>query len=99
MDTPGGLHQRTHRNPVDGCFGCKAMSLTISGVSPTVSKGFGRSDRTGEIKMQKELALYREARAQGIQPKSTQTKDIRRAIDRSNQVGKAWDATSNAFVG
>ena len=93
-----GIHLRTHPRPVDGCFGCKALGLTIYGVSPDLAPGKGRSDRTAQKAQDKELALYRTARAQGIQPASTRTKDIRKAIDRSNQAGKAWDASANAFV-
>jgi hypothetical protein len=44
-------------------------------------------------KVEKELSLYRQARAQGIQPKSTRTKDIQRAIDMSNMTGKAHNAS------
>lgn len=43
-------------------------------------------------KVESELALYRQARAQGIQPKSTKTKDIQRAIEISNLSGKAYNA-------
>ena len=39
---------------------------------------------------EKELALYRSARKQGIQPKTTRTKDIQRAIEASNQTGIAY---------
>lgn len=44
-------------------------------------------------KVENELALYRSARKQGIQPKSTKTKDIQRAIEISNLTGKAYDAS------
>ncbi len=43
-------------------------------------------------KTESELSLYRQARAQGIQPKSTKTKDIQRAIEISNLTGKAYHA-------
>lgn len=49
-------------------------------------------DATTQKKWDKELALYREARAQGIQPKSTQTKDIRAAVEYSNKTGVAFNA-------
>jgi hypothetical protein len=42
----------------------------------------------------KELAAYKSARAQGIQPASTRWKDIRRAVDVSNKIGKPYDASS-----
>jgi len=38
----------------------------------------------------KELALYRAARKQGIQPESTRTKDIQSAIEISNKTGVAY---------
>jgi len=47
-------------------------------------------DYTTQKKWDKELALYRSARAQGIQPDSTKTKDIRRAIDISEKTGTAY---------
>jgi hypothetical protein len=40
--------------------------------------------------LNKELGLYREARKQGIQPDSTKTKDIRKAIEVSNKTGHAY---------
>ena len=49
-------------------------------------------DLTKEKKWDNELALYRKARAQGIQPDSTKTKDIRRAIDISDKTGRAYGA-------
>jgi hypothetical protein len=41
-------------------------------------------------KWDKELALYRSAREQGIQPEGTSTAKIRKAIDISNKTGKAF---------
>ena len=43
-----------------------------------------------EKKWDKELALYRSARAQGIQPNTTKTKDIRQALDVSDKTGYAF---------
>lgn len=39
---------------------------------------------------EKELALYRAARKQGIQPMTTKTADIQKAIDISNKTGVAY---------
>jgi hypothetical protein len=47
-------------------------------------------DLTKEKKWDQELALYRSARSQGIQPDSTKTSDIRRAIDISEKTGTAY---------
>lgn len=43
-----------------------------------------------EKKWNKELDLYRSARAQGIQPNTTKTKDIRQALDVSDKTGYAF---------
>lgn len=49
-------------------------------------------DYTAEKAKEKELSSYKEARAQGIQPASTFTRDIRRAVETSNATGTAYDA-------
>lgn len=49
-------------------------------------------DYTAERAKERELAEYKNARAQGIQPASTFTKDIRAAVDVSNATGRAYDA-------
>lgn len=55
--------------------------------------GVGGLDYTAQKKWDKELDLYKSARAQGIQPASTKTRDIRKAIEISNKTGKAFDAS------
>lgn len=52
--------------------------------------GQGGGDATAQKKWDSELGLYREARAQGIQPDGTSTQKIRQAIDVSNQTGHAY---------
>ena len=81
------LHrERTHPDFVEGCFGCKASTLDLN-------PGEASSRLTMSAKKwDNELALYRSARAQGIQPSSTKTKDIRNAIDISNKTGRAFGA-------
>ena len=75
---------RTHPEFVEGCFGCKASTLDLN-------PGEANSRLTMSAKKwDKELALYREARRQGIQPSSTKTKDIRKAMDISSKIGKAY---------
>lgn len=39
-----------------------------------------------------ELKAYRDARSQGIQPKSTRMADIKAAVEMSNKTGKAYVA-------
>ena len=79
------LHrERTHPEFVEGCFGCKALTVDLN-------PGEANSRLTmSSKKWDKELALYRSARAQGIQPEGTSTAKIRKAIDISNKTGKAF---------
>jgi hypothetical protein len=79
------LHQRQkHPEYVEGCFGCKASTIDLNA-------GEANSRLTMSAKKwDKELALYRTAREQGIQPEGTSTAKIRKAIDISNKTGKAF---------
>lgn len=69
--------------------------------SASLRVGWGRShlgiDRSREKSKESELALYREARAAGVQPATTRTPDIRKAMDISAKAGAAFDATNNTF--
>ncbi len=70
------LHRiRTHPEYVDGCFGCKASTMNLNPGEASTRLTMSAK------KWDNELALYRSARAQGIQPDTTKTKYIRRAID------------------
>ena len=81
------LHRvRTHPDFVEGCFGCKASTLDLN-----PGEASSRMDMSAK-KWDNELALYRTARSQGIQPDTTKTIDIRRAIDVSNKTGIAFGA-------
>lgn len=74
------LHQiQTHPEYVEGCFGCKAATLR-----------FGQVDASRQKKWDQELALYKSATGQGIQPETTQTQGIRAALDWSEKTGKAY---------
>ena len=79
------LHRiKTHPDYIEGCFGCKASTVDLN-------PGEASSRLTMSAKKwDNELALYRTARSQGIQPDSTKTKDIRKAIDVSNRTGIAY---------
>lgn len=81
------LHrERTHPEFVEGCFGCKALTVDLN-------PGEANSRLTmSSKKWDKELALYRSARAQGIQPEGTSAAKIRKAIDISNKTGIAYGA-------
>jgi hypothetical protein len=81
------LHRiRTHPEFVEGCFGCKASTIDLNAGEASTRLTMSAK------KWDNELALYRQARSQGIQPDTTKTKDIRRAIDISNKTGKAYGA-------
>ena len=75
------------------CFGCKARTLQLSPGDAASNKGMASK------KWDAELNLYRSARKQGIQPAGTSTKQVQKAIDDSNKVGKAYDANTNSFKG
>jgi hypothetical protein len=79
------LHRiQKHPEYVEGCFGCKASTLDLN-------PGDANSRlQMSTKKWDKELALYRTARAQGIQPDGTSTKQIRKAMEISNKTGKAY---------
>ena len=88
------LHRRTvHVTEVEGCFGCKIGNLQLS-------VGAARNDGVPTAKAHdKELQNYYNATAQGIEPVSTQQKDIDAAVKISNQVGKAFDGDTMGFKG
>ena len=54
--------------------------------------GVGGLDYSAQKKWDKELDLYKSARAQGVQPASTRTKDIRKALEISDRTGTAFNA-------
>jgi hypothetical protein len=50
-------------------------------------------DYSTQKKWDRDLAAYKDARAQGIQPSGTDRAAVDRAVAMSNEVGKAWDAS------
>lgn len=54
--------------------------------------GIGGGDATAQKKWDKELDSYKAARRQGIQPRTTKTRDVRAAVEVSNIVGSAFQA-------
>ena len=83
-----------HQEYVYGCFACKIQTLQLN----TGDAAGGRvANGWTQKKWDKELQLYRDARAQGIQPAGTSTKKIQSALDISDKAGKAWDASSKEF--
>lgn len=49
-------------------------------------------DRSSQNRWDSELDLYRSARKQGVQPRSTHARDIRSALDLSDKTGVAFRA-------
>jgi hypothetical protein len=54
----------------------------------------GGGDYTEQKKWDSELAAYRSARAQGIQPDGTRTQQIQKAVEISDKTGRAYGDTS-----
>ena len=50
------------------------------------------SDYTAQKRWDRELDSYAEARSQGIQPKTTKSRDIQAAVEISNKTGTAFNA-------
>ena len=77
------LHrERTHPEFVEGCFGCKASTLSYQDMH--IRAWSHSNDR--------ELDAYRNARKDGIQPRTTKMKDITKAVRASEALGRAVKA-------
>lgn len=69
-----------------------AACLRAAGTKVAYANTAGGMDYTAQKKWDKELDFYRQARSDGIQPASTQTKDIRAAYAASESTGTAFQA-------
>lgn len=81
-------HWEHHPEPVDGCFGCKGLSLQMNAGDAKASNESGMTNKEWD----NELKAYRHARAQGIQPAGTSMKKIREAMKASETLGKPYNA-------
>jgi hypothetical protein len=81
-------HLEHHPEPVDGCFGCKAMGLQMNTGDASSQK------QTSNKKWEGELNAYRAARAEGIQPAGTTMKKIQEARRASDAMGAAYDSNT-----
>jgi hypothetical protein len=79
-------HWEAHPTYVEGCFGCKGMSLQMN-------SGDAKRD-IPDKKWNAELDAYRDARAQGIQPAGTTMRHVEEAHKASETLGRAYDADS-----
>lgn len=73
----------------DDCFGCKAKGLQLATGD---ASGNIIASGTTQKKWDKELAFYKEARAQGVQPEGTNRKAVEKALEASEVLNKAYDA-------
>lgn len=64
------------------CIRSKGLKIAYSGI--------GGGDATVQKRWDAELDSYRSAVAQGIEPESTNTRDIRAAVEWSDRHGKAY---------
>jgi hypothetical protein len=76
-------HWEHHPEPIEGCFGCKGLSIQMNA-------GDAKRD-IPDKKWNAELQAYRDARAQGIQPNSTNMRDIQNAQKASEVLGRPYD--------
>jgi len=73
------------------CFGCKAKGLQLSTGDANGRRTMSAKAYDGELK------AYSDAVRQGIEPATTNMKDIQDAVKLSNLAGKAFDSTDNSF--
>lgn len=73
------------------CFGCKAKGLQLS-----TGDANGRRIMTAKA-YDNELKAYSDAIRQGVEPATTNMKDIQAAMNLSQLAGKAFDSTDNSF--
>lgn len=70
-----------------------AACLRGKGVKVAYCNSAGGFDYTAQKAWDRDLAAYKDARDQGIQPSSTKRDAVNRAVAISNESGKAWDAS------
>jgi hypothetical protein len=66
-----GIHQTTHPEFVEGCFLCKASTISVA-PSATPSRNGGQEAATvnaREARWDKDMPAYKELRRQGLQPR------------------------------
>jgi hypothetical protein len=75
------------------CFGCKAKGLQLSTGDANGRRVMSAKAYDGELK------AYSDAVRQGVEPATTNMKDIKAAMKLSDLAGKAFDSTDNSFKG
>ena len=79
-------HWEAHPEFVEGCFGCKGLTLSMNAGDASSRKVM--SNR----KFNAELDAYKDARANGIQPAGTSMRKIQEAVKASETLGRPYDA-------
>ena len=92
VGTLGGmLHRTKHPTPVDGCFGCKVMSVGLSMESAPTTKAGAQvkeiADR--ERRWDRDMGAYKRLRRDGLQPKR-----IDGAADVERRAQEPWQVTT-----
>ena len=88
------LHVEHHPTPVEGCFGCKVLSIGIMSVPGGTRPGSFK--RAHERQFAKDMDSYREARRNGEQPTQVSKKAVEEAqkrqesIERGKQKVEQW---------
>lgn len=81
-------HWEHHPEPVETCFGCKALTLEMNTGDAKAARGTNMTNKEWD----NELKAYRKARAEGIQPAGTNMKAINEARRASEAMGQAYNA-------
>lgn len=56
-----------------------------------------KNDYSRQKELDRDLAFYRDARKQGIQPETLKRHDVQYALDSSDRTGIAYDASQSGF--
>lgn len=93
------MHVCTCKGENHPTFGAclRSKNIGFPGVFSTRSNGAGRGNRSAQKAWDAEIDAYKAARKQGIQPAGTRMPQITAAVEASNAVGKAFDATTGNF--
>lgn len=86
-----GLPATANGRECPACFRARIASVCV-GYAPSRSLGAGRLDTAASRKMMRRLEAYRQARAEGIQPRTTRRFDIDMARRLSDLAGRAFRA-------
>ena len=77
-----------HTKCGEDCFACKVKNLQLNAGD---AKHSVVESGTTQKKWDKELAFYKEARAQGVQPEGTSRTQVQKALEASEVLNKPYD--------